>query len=646
MKKLFLLGTCLYALCGYAQQEEVKAGQFKSLRTRAREKDTLKFTANDYKYITLSRDTLSVDTTLTVQALYQMNPARKDLFTYQSLANMGQAYNNLAYNEQRRSVLPNLGTTANKNYYLTPESIPYYYVPTPITRFAYNSAMEQGQMLHTVFSANLTPQTNIFVRYNGLRSLGEYQSTLTSVGNFVGGISFTSPNKKYWGIFHYSSQDVFREENGGISTPEQFESGEEQFLNRAGLDVFMTGAETKYTSKRYFLQHQYNLLRNAAKTNSAILIKHRLQYESQKYDFNASQTASDAYLGESYTPTNLSDKARLITFTNELGAELKLPYLGMSYLYGKSHYYNYYFNGILVDAQGNFIPNRITHTDWGLGLRWEKQYKGFAIEAQGEQFLLGTLLGTDIIGKLSYQFNKENQISAGLALHSAMPDFNFLLYQSDYKNYNWYHLEDFLRENRQELFADVQTKWADASVRLANINHFTYFESAPTSLLHQMLSEPKQYAGDLQYMQVKLRKEFRFWKLALDNTLLYQQVLQGNEHILNLPQFVTRNTLYFSSHVFKKAMYLQTGISLKYFTSYYADRYNPLLSAFEVQQSQKIGNYPVFDFFIDAKVRTMRIFLRAEHFNAGYTGFNYYAAPYQPYRDLTLRIGILWDFFS
>ena len=93
-------------------------------------------------------------------------------------------------------------------------------------------------------------------------------------------------------------------------------------------------------------------------------------------------------------------------------------------------------------------------------------------------------------------------------------------------------------------------------------------------------------------------------------------------------------------------MYLQTGLTFKYFTNYYANEYNPLLADFQVQTDQKIGNYSVTDFFLNAKVRTMRIFFTVEHLEALFGNYIYYAAAAQHYRDWKVRLGIIWYFFK
>ena len=126
---------------------------------------------------------------------------------------------------------------------------------------------------------------------------------------------------------------------------------------------------------------------------------------------------------------------------------------------------------------------------------------------------------------------------------------------------------------------------------------------------------------------------------------MYQEVTQDSQ-VLNLPQVVTRNSLYFSSDVFKKAMFLQTGVTFKYFTSYNMDAYNPLLGEFYIQNNEELGGYPLLDVFINAKVKQTRIFLKAEHLNSIFSEPNYYSAPNYPYRDFVIRFGLVWNLFS
>jgi hypothetical protein len=77
------------------------------------------------------------------------------------------------------------------------------------------------------------------------------------------------------------------------------------------------------------------------------------------------------------------------------------------------------------------------------------------------------------------------------------------------------------------------------------------------------------------------------------------------------------------------------------------DSYNPVLGEFYIQNNEKLGGYPMLDFFINARVKQTRIYLKAEHFNSGFGTTNeFYAAPNYPYRDFVIRFGLVWNFFS
>jgi hypothetical protein len=146
-------------------------------------------------------------------------------------------------------------------------------------------------------------------------------------------------------------------------------------------------------------------------------------------------------------------------------------------------------------------------------------------------------------------------------------------------------------------------------------------------------------------LALQASKDIRVGKFGLDNTILYQKVDQS-DHILNVPELVTRNTLYYTDAFFNKALKFQTGITFSYFTKYYANDYNPVIGDFFIQDKVQVGDYPVFDFFINMKVRTARIYILLEHFNSSMSGYKYYTAPNYPYKDFAFRFGLVWNFFS
>lgn len=137
-----------------------------------------------YKIISVKRDTTSLDTTLTLAKDYKFNYLRKDDFELLPFANVGQTYNSLGYDLTKVSLAPEFGARARHFNYMEIEDTYYYSVPTPLTELYFKTVFQQGQQLDAFFTINTQPNLNFSIAYKGLRSLGNYQSTLTSTGNF------------------------------------------------------------------------------------------------------------------------------------------------------------------------------------------------------------------------------------------------------------------------------------------------------------------------------------------------------------------------------------------------------------------------------------------------------------------------------
>ena len=154
----------------------------------------------------------------------------------------------------------------------------------------------------------------------------------------------------------------------------------------------------------------------------------------------------------------------------------------------------------------------------------------------------------------------------------------------------------------------------------------------------------------IKYYSLKLFSKVDIGKFSLINTAKFQkkeqEVEPGNLSTLNVPEWITRNTIMYSTNIFNNSLFIQTGLTFNYFTKYYADHYNPLISEFVTQNYREIGEFPRFDFFFNAKIQQTRVFIKVEHLNSSFTGYDYYSDPFSPYRDMSIRLGLVWNFFS
>ena len=622
----------------------------KSYPYNKKEKD-LGITIQDYKIISHARDTVYLDTTLTIQKEYAYNYIRKDDFELMPFANVGQPYNKLGVSFNRVSLYPRLGAKAKHYNYAEVEDMNYYNVATSMTDLFFKTTLEEGQLLDALLTFNTSRRLNLSIGYKGFRSEGKYLLNQAESGNFKMTSNFTSKDYRYALRAHIAAQNIDTQENGGLSQGAlQFESGDEAFKDRGNLDVVITNAENRVLGKRYYLDHKYKLIRKRKDSSrvekTSLAIGHQFNYETKFYKFG--QRASSTFFGDAIL-NEINDLGYLKTMYNDVNMQFYNATLGKLQASLSLYNYNYYFDSIFI-ANGQTIPNQLKGEEISLGGNYQKVIKGFTVDADLKYTLVGDLTGHNLNAKIGYKFNTDNTIVFGLHSSSRMPDYNFLLYQSEYINYNWYN-SDFEKERVHNLNVNyTSNKWGNLEGNLTTLDNYTYFKSNPDITIEQGAENANikayQENQSIQHVKLKYTKEFKLGKFALHNTLMYQNVSQTNT-VLNVPSLVTRNTLYYSSEVFKKAMFLQTGINFKYFSAYTMDAYNPLLGEFYIQNNEKLGGYPLLDFFINAKVQQTRIYLKAEHFNTLFGSPNrYYAAPNYPYRDFVIRFGLVWNFFS
>jgi hypothetical protein len=593
-----------------------------------------------YQIISADRDTTIVDTSLTIAKDYKFNYLRRDDFELMPFVNVGQTYNSLAYTFDESNLKPLFVAQSHHFNYREIEDMQYFRVPTPLTELYYRTAFEQGQQLDAFLTVNTSDQFNFSIAYKGVRSLGNYQQMLTSTGNFRFTTNYHTKSKRYKLRAHVAAQDILNEENGGLNANSiaLFESADPEFEDRARLDVNFENAENKLEGLRFYADHEYEIISKRDSTAYNVLnIGNRISYEDKFFEYR--QNAPFSGFGESYETSELIKKTKLEDFNAQGYARLENSILGEIGAFIGYTDYNYGYNTVLELVDGR-VTNRLKGNIVQFGASYKKQYRGFELSGNGKINIAGDFDGNYLNAAASFSFNEENKVRASATIHSVAPNFNFLLYQSDYVNYNWQN--SFENVKTQELKFELKSeKLLDATVSYTGIDDYTYFaikanDSTPT---------PQQFGERVDYLKVKAEREFRYGRFALMNTVLFQQAVSGGE-VFNVPEIVTRHSLYYEDEWFKKALFLQTGITVKYFTEYNMNAYDPVLAEFYVQNNEKLGAFPMVDLFFNAKIRQTRIYFKYEHINQLFNNSNsHFSAPGYPYRDAVIRFGLVWNFF-
>ena len=593
----------------------------------------------DYKIFSHERDTTYIDTTLTIQKEYKFNYLRTDNFELLAFHNQGQTFNNLGYNFSNLGLFPDIGFTAKQFSYLDIDEIKYFEVPTTTTEISYRTGLQQGQFVDAIFTLNFSRRLNVSLSYKGIRSLGAYRRSLASHGNFRGTFQYRTKGNQYEIRGHLTSQDFFNEESGGLPQIEidKFQSDDENFSTRARLDVNLTTAENMFEGKRVYLEHSYKLLASKDTINkrnfSNLKVGHVFTNETKDYYFAQTNSTPDFFGIENATEA-IENQAKSTITNNELNLEFNSKYvLGQFKAKINSSKYSYGYNAIL-NSTSNLPEIKFEGNAISIGADWNAKVKNFQLNATGTHTPGGSRLsGSFFKGQAVYKKDSLFQVRGSLLISSKSSNFNTLLHQSKYDDYNWNN--DFRNVNTRDLGFYFSSKWINASLHYTNIDNYTYFDEN---------NLPQQYANQITYLKVKAKRAFTFWKLALDNTIMYQNVSNGSS-VFRVPEIVTRNTLYYKDYWLKgKPMLVNIGATFNYFTKYKLNAYNPLLAEFTLQNTQEIG-FPSVDVFFNAQVRRTRLYFKIDNVTSSFTRKNYFSAPNYPYRDFTIRFGLVWNWF-
>ncbi|APD08040.1 hypothetical protein UJ101_02541 [Flavobacteriaceae bacterium UJ101] len=607
---------------------------------------------SDYRYWTENSDTLVIDPSLSLANYYNQNYAHKDTYGYMLMPNIGQGANELIYHPDF-SVVPQMGFTGKRFNYKGVDDIKYYDVRTPVTEFNYQSGYEEGQILETTFTHSINKTLNYSITYQGLRSLGRYNDQLASDRKVIATLNYRSRKGRYKFWTHYASQNIDNEESAGIREVTEFENADQNYTDRKTFTSNLQGASSELDSRRFHFAQQYGLLKGISKKDSStyrpITLQHKFTYEKQKYLYKESEVNS-FFDSDVITGKDRSSLSEYTWLRNEVSAignlndKLRLE-AGISY-----DNFTYGYDSILVTNLINVpaeVNGNLISAIGKLNFNWSDR---LYLKADAQYALGGDYSNSyQLNSNLDFKLMEDVLLDGGINVASTAPNLNMVLNQSFYSDYNYYN--NFDKINSQQIHLGLRSnKYFNAKANFYNINNYVFIDDT---------ERPKQYGGSLNLFNVTVNKTFRYRKFGLENTFTYQKVTNGEE-ILPLPDFVTRNTLYYQSKAFKDKAELQTGISFYYFDKFMSRAYFPVLGEFSLQTlnstnldtggttntSSEIGAYPLLDLFFNMKVKRMRIYLKLQHFNQLINdGGNYYSAPKTPYTDWVFRVGFKWYLF-
>ena len=197
--------------------------------------------------------------------------------------------------------------------------------------------------------------------------------------------------------------------------------------------------------------------------------------------------------------------------------------------------YSYGYDKIINQTSG-ITKQKLQGSGASFGADWKAKVSKFQLDATGE-ITPGSarLAGTNLQGNLSYKKDSLFSIKASVLLNSKSPNFNFLLHQSTYDEYNWEN--DFENIRTQNLGFQIDSRWLNAAVNLTNIENYTYFDEN---------NKPQQYSENVTYLRKK-EKLFSQKKSTLkdDNENIYNNciLLYITMYVMNIKKISISNNI-------------------------------------------------------------------------------------------------------
>ena len=609
----------------------------------------------------------NMDTSL--DFFHRYKPLARQFEGYQDLGNIGSAAFPIIFDSEKTTGF-NWGFHAYDHYLKTPETVKYFDTHTPYTNLYYVQGPGKLLYLKAIHSQNIGKYFNWGVHFSRIVSEGFYQRQKTKHTNTQPFVSYHGKNNHYRLLANATWNRYKIQENGGLASDSLFETG---LYTSVQLPINLQEAEIRYKENIFYLKQYYGFGKMQVKDrikphipfkgsieladtgtylSPTFLLSHSIKFTRRGLAFDDNlESSGDIY----YYPRILLDSVKTydtLSFKN-LENELTLLIKGDKQYRGiEASLIHSLFqvnqNGILGDydnmaIKGSFFNRFVVSKRFALTPEMKQYYVFHGYNAS--DYL--THLSLKSLSAITDQMAIEGTILAKQQLYS--PSF---IQNHFYENhFQWNNNFNQTLVNSLEgklIFQSWKTAQDSERISIKTNRNLLILKAGYNQfknyIYYDSLAKPQQFAGVISVLSASLEKKFKLGNFYSTHYILFQQA--DKRDILRIPKWVTRNSVYYENKIFKKGMLAQIGLDIYYNSYYFANAYMPASGQFYLQNRKKTGNYPFIDLFFNAQIKRANIFIKMEHVNQKYSGYNYYVSPNYLSSNRTIRLGINWRFYD
>ncbi|PWK29186.1 putative beta-barrel porin [Arcicella aurantiaca] len=576
-----------------------------------------------------------------IDGIHNYNFVQRNKNLYQDLGNLGTAIRPVFYKAPEQ-IGTLLGYDAYTLYTFKPNQVRYYNTKSPFTNIIYVPGGGEQDLLQFELSRNIDSLWNVGLnvqRITANKTLIDQTSTgdNSSIGHwdFMVHSNYQTKNKKYSLLAYLNLSDHNSNDQGGVVV----ETGRDYqgMLALADNRPILTVASTRDNSYNLHVYHEYVGYK-------AFQIFQNIDYQTRRvrfgdkgfsaawqtgfypYAFKANSETAYRYSADTSVTNHvvLDSLYNESKYTNfEVKTGIKGFYKGFNYrMHLRTRIYNY--TNPLKPAYN--ISNKNENF---LGL-WLNQYFKDSTRVFGEVEFSTDLQNLRINGEFQGKW-----LNVGGSFISTPAT---LVQQRTYNNgFRWTGELDNVKTTNVYAYTNLKFKQLvlRPSADITKIASYAYFDT---------LAYVQQSKKDIEIYRVGLGFDFRKGHFSTTNQIYYTTT--GDEDkLMRIPKLFANSRVAFDL-LYRKKLFIQTGLEFHYKSSYYADAYMPAIQQFHLQDKQLIEGYLQADAFADMRINRVRIFVKFAHVNKGLLGNGYYASPGFAGMGRVLAFGVHWLLFD
>lgn len=543
------------------------------------------------------------------------------------------------------------------------------YVPSTILQYNFAGAKDTHQdLLKIDLMGNVNRRIGIGANVNYLHSHGIYDRQGVKYLNW--GATFYYLGDRYEAQAFYNNYYSRLQENGGITNdlyitdPAQVQAGVTSVQSQS-IPVRLNTAQTRMTGDEFYMNHAFKmgywktvqvndtLSREEYVPLAKIIYSFDLQHNRHSFA-NLNATEGEEFWANRYLKANgTDDNTYMNMMTNSIGIELiegfrKWVKFGLSayvsYQIQKYHQTTSYHPIDPGDMEelnpipaGQQVPETATKNFLWIGGRLQKDKGNILRYSADVKFgLIGDAAADlEANGRVSTMIPvRKDSIRITAEGHFSNLSQPYLLQQYVSNHFVWNN--EFGKTRRYRVGGNLTVPWTNTTVgvTLENIQNYVYFNSS---------SLPQQNGGNIQIFTASLQQDLHYKILHWQNTVYYQK--SSNSNVLPLPALAIYSNLYIKFIAFK-VLKLQIGVDCDYYTAYKSLEYQPATMTFHVQGEHPlyVGNYPLMNVYINARLYKTRFFIQYSHVNQGWFSNRSFFIPHYPMNPRRLELGLSIDF--